>query len=150
MKIYKILFGLTLLFAGCSSLSLLLLTIVEREQHLVLINALAIAFWSGLLLEFILFVVLAIGLKHNYKKDYKKVNDKKLIGLVSFCQNKIAIGFDVLTFIALILIAVLTIMKIYNGAVLVCSIFVFCLSFNMRCLFNGKVYRFLSTKNYKE
>ena len=94
MKIYKILFGLTLLFAGCSSLSLLLLTIIEREQHLVLINSLAIAFWSGLLLELILFVVLAIGLKQNYKKDYKKVNDKKLIGLVSFCQNKIAINFN--------------------------------------------------------
>ncbi len=107
----------------------------EGKAKMIMSVIVSTVFWIGLIAGIVLDVLLG--------KDNKELKGK--MGLISFFKNKIAMIFDILFVISLILSLVVVISKtalaIGSVAIAVCIF-----SFEMHCVLNGKCFNKLILK----
>lgn len=107
----------------------------EGKAKMIMSVIVSAVFWIGLIAGIVLDVLLG--------KDNKELKGK--MGLISFFKNKIAMIFDILFVISLILSLVVVISKtalaIGSVAIAVCIF-----SFEMHCVLNGKCFNKLILK----
>lgn len=121
-----------------SSISLSLTSFVSYEDgtaKIVFSIIVGLLFWIGL----------AVGIILNFmlkNKTKNRLENEKGIGLICFFKNKIAICFDVamifLLVASIVVIAIQT--ESFIGSIVI-ALFVF--SFEMHCIFNGKIFKCL-------
>lgn len=121
-----------------SSLSLSLTSFVSYEDGVakkVFSIIVGLLFWIGLVVGIIFIFILK-------NKTKNCLENEKGVGLVRFFKNKFAICFDVAMIVwliaSIVLIAIQT--ESFIGSVVI-ALFVF--SFEMHCVFNGKIYKCL-------
>lgn len=124
--------------SGC----LLVIPVFEIDNALN--TVFAVLFWMCLILYT---VSLMLSSKERQKIEKSKFRVKKLkknhIGVIKFFQNKEAVIFDVLLFISTALIIVSIITKTEFEWLIAISLFLWFISFNLHCLFNGKNYMYI-------
>lgn len=138
----KVWFNLSLVFVFIQGVCLLVIPVLEIDN--VLNTVFAVLFWMCLIL-YIVSVILSS--KERQKIEKSKFRVKKLkkshIGVIKFFQNKEAVIFDVLLFISTALIIVSIIMKTEFEWLIAVGLFLWFISFNLHCLFNGKNYIYI-------
>lgn len=141
-KRLKIWFVSSLVFVLIQSVCLLVIPILEIDN--VLNAVFAVLFWVCLTF-YIVSVILSS--KERQKIEKSKFRVKKLkknyIGVIRFFQNKEAVIFDVLLFVSTALIIVSVIMKTEFEWLIAVGLFLWFISFNLHCLFNGKNYIYI-------
>lgn len=143
-------FVLSLVLVFIQSICLLVIPVLEIDN--VLNTAFAVLFWVCLIL-YIASVILSS--KERQKIEKSKFRVKKLkkshIGFLKFFQNKEAVIFDVLLFISTALIIVSIIIKTEFEWLIAVGLFLWFISFNLHCLFNGKNYIYIKANEiYKK
>lgn len=146
-KRLKIWFVLSLVFVLVQSVCLLVIPILEIDNVL---NAIfAVLFWVCLIL-YIASVMLSSNERKKIEKSKFRVKKlkKNHIGILKFFQNKEAVIFDVLLFISTALIIVSVIMKTEFEWLIAVGLFLWFVSFNLHCLFNGKNYTYIKAYEF--
>lgn len=142
LKRLKTWFVLSLVFVFIQSICLLIITVLETDNALN--NVFAILFWICLAL-YIVSVILSSKERQKIEKSKFKVKNlkKNHIGILKFFQNKEAVIFDVLLFISTALIIFPLLLKIEFVWLIAVGLFLWFISFNLHCLFNGKNYTYI-------
>lgn len=142
LKKLKIWFVLSLTFMLVQSVCLLVIPVLEIDNELN--TVFAVLFWVCLIL---CIASVMLSSKERQKIEKSKFKVKKLkknhVGILKFFQNKEAVIFDVLLFASAALIIVLTIMKTEFEWLIAVGLFLWFISFNLHCLFNGKNYIYI-------
>ncbi|WP_455720172.1 hypothetical protein [Agathobacter sp.] len=97
-----------------------------------------IVFWSGLIIGHILNIICSNSVKANVKMEKPAI--------VSFAENKIAFGVDLLMFMSLIILIFSAYLKINNEIANLAIIAVTYLLINLHCIFNGRFMRYITER----
>jgi len=147
LKGLKLWFCLSLTFVSVQSICLLIIPLLEIGNVLNVI--LAIIFWMSLAL-YIVSVILSSKQRQKIEKSKFKVKKlkKNHFGILKFFQNKEAVIFDVLLFISTALIIVSLVLKTESVWLIALGLFLWFISFNLHCLFNGKNYIYIKAYEF--
>lgn len=151
MKLKKDFMWLSISIAGFAILSVSFL-LMPVESHAVISKIAGVMFWFGLVIGIIFQVILArhrkIGMTKN--RIQRLANQRVKPGVFSLFKNPVAIVFDLL--MAIGLVGLISSMILTKGMGYICyafiSITVF--SFSMHCIFNGRIYLYISNKEKKK
>lgn len=142
LKWLKTWFVLSLALVFIQSICLLVIPVLEIDN--VLNTVFAVLFWACLTLYI---VSVMFSSRERQKIEKSKFRVKKLkknhIGILKFFQSKEAVIFDVLLFISTALIIISVVLKIEFMWLIAAGLFLWFISFNLHCLFNGKNYIYI-------
>ena len=142
LKSLKTCFVLSLALVFIQSVCLLVIPVLEIDN--VMNTVFAVLFWASLILYI---VSVMLSSKERQKIEKSKFRVKKLkknhIGILKFFQNKEAVIFDVLLFISTAVIIVSLLFKTEFVWLIAIGLFLWFISFNLHCLFNGKNYIYI-------
>lgn len=104
----------------------------------------ACVFWGGLILEQVFFWRANEGRKRIQQRAFKAKRLKNAsIGLVTFGTSKEARICDIAFVISLITSIVFNFLKVRINWLVILSLAILLLSFNLHCILNGKTYRYI-------
>lgn len=108
-------------------------------------------FWSGLIVGIGFQVYLSIYRRNMMtNRIRRKINRQVKIGIISLCRNTVAIIFD--SIMAISVIGLIITMILTNGMGTICYVFIFLtiFSFCMHCIFNGRIYYYITGRSRKK
>ncbi len=153
MKKYILFYFLSILCFIVSGISLLCVPLTNVNSDGIsksMMYIIAAVFWLGIICEVVLFLKansLRRAIEQRNKRNNVEISSNTGFGFISFFRNREAIICDILLFVSVILFAVLTIFKIDIQWLIIISVVLLFLSFNMHCFINGKNYKYI--KSYK-
>ena len=137
----------TLIMAVMESVCLFCIPFIAEQSTIMYITV--SVFWSTLLVE-IVFVLLSSGERKKCEKSVyrNKAQETRLPGIITFISNTEAVTADILSLLFAGVVICLKWLRIINVWVIITSVSILFLSFNLHCIFNGKNYRYL--KDYSD
>lgn len=151
MKLKKELIWLSISIAGFAILSVSFL-LMPVESHAVISKIAGLMFWLGLVIGIMFQILLArhkkIGMTKN--RIQRLANQRIKPGIFSLFKNPMAIVFDLL--MAIGLVGLISSMILTKGMGYICYMFISItvFSFSMHCIFNGRIYIYISNKEKKQ
>ena len=140
-------FFLSLLFIAIATTSLLFIPIAKLSNSILYI--IAALFWLSVIAGQIFFWMCNTERKKMEQKSNKKRKQKKEPpGIVVFFRNKESFIADIVLFTSILLTTILNILRIDISWLIIISISVLFLSFNLHCILNGKNYKCI--KDYEK
>ena len=151
MKLKKELIWLSISIAGFAILSVSFL-LMPVESHAVISKIAGLMFWLGLVIGIMFQILLArhkkIGMTKN--RIQRLANQRIKPGIFSLFKNPMTIVFDLL--MAIGLVGLISSMILTKGMGYICYMFISItvFSFSMHCIFNGRIYIYISNKEKKQ
>lgn len=151
MKLKKELIWLSISIAGFAIISVSFL-LMPVESHAVISKIAGLMFWLGLVIGIMFQILLArhkkIGMTKN--RIQRLANQRIKPGIFSLFKNPMAIVFDLL--MAIGLVGLISSMILTKGMGYICYMFISItvFSFSMHCIFNGRIYIYISNKEKKQ
>ena len=147
VKKIKRLFWLAIAFIAVASGTFLLMPLVTEatQNRRMLTIAIGIAFWLSSIAGYAL--LLAANIERRWFINHKAYRDVKincLPGVISFFQNIPGTVFDVIMFMSLVMLLIITFTKWRYDYISYILLSLFYLSLNLHSMFNGRIYK--STK----
>ncbi len=153
VKQFDLPFRLTVFFAwtGAAALcSVGFLAYVRQESlHQLLTYIAGAVFWCSCVLEHLLFWMANAGCR-NIARRLKKSGKRSAIpvGFVSFFKTPKGTAADVTLFLSAAAMLLMMWQRIHTGWILTAVLAAVYLTLNLHCLYNGRNYRFMITRNY--
>lgn len=141
--------GVSIVGFAILSVSFLLMPV---ESNVVISKIAGVMFWLGLVIGIVFQVLLArqrkIGITKN--RVQRLSNQRMKPGILSLFKNPIAVVFDLL--MAIGLVGLISSMILTKGMGYICYVFISItvFSFSMHCIFNGRIYFYISNKEKKK
>ena len=141
--------GISIVGFAILSTSFLLMSV---ENSAVISKMAGLMFWIGLVMGIVFQVLLAKQRKIEIAKyrNHKFPNQRMRLGIFSLFKNPIAMIFDLL--LAIGLVGLISSIILTKGMGYVCYVFIFItvFSFCMHCIFNGRIFFYISSKENKK
>lgn len=151
MKLKKDFMWLSISIAGFAILSVSFL-LMPVESNAVISKIAGVMFWFGLVIGIMFQVILARHRKTGMTKNriQRLANQRIKLGIFSLFKNPMAIVFDLL--MAIGLVGLISSMILTKGMGYICYVFISItvFSLSMHCIFNGRIYLYISNKEKKK
>jgi hypothetical protein len=141
---------LTIVCVGAAFISLLLIPAIKLQKAMMYM--IAAVFWISVILEQVFFWKCNSDRKQMERKTWPKRRQKNApIGIAAFFKNPEAIVADAVLFISAISTTLIAAFRVQISWLIIMSISLLFLSFNMHCILNGRNYRCMkSYEKYKK
>lgn len=111
---------------------------------------LGILFWVSALIGYISIIIASKFQKQCInEKNKKHIRKNKRVGLITFFSNVPAKISDIIFIFSFILFVIINLTDLRFAYFAYIILFILVLSFNMHCLFNGRIYKFIKHENLK-
>lgn len=150
MNKYKLNFKLSLICSLIGALMLFSIVFLNGSGKFYQVSSYIIGglFWLSIVAEQILFWIANAERKRAEKRmNQKLVRRQMSIGILSFFKTREARFADIILFISAIAMALLIWLKVTNSCLVITTLSILFLSFNLHCFLNGKNFRFIKAYN---